>query len=195
MGDMGIDWARLAALDGLITEPVGKALARVAGSVFPPDVIVEIGSYKGKSTAYLAAGSRIGAGALVVAVDPWDLPGNPGGRFGFDQAETREAFERQLEAAGVRDAVEMRQMFSVDAARRFTRPIGLLYIDGSHTYSDVRADWLAWSRHLGPDSVVAFDDYGTPRNPGVTRLVDELIAQKNRRWVFDPAPLAIGIPQ
>lgn len=182
----------LSGLEGLISDEVGLKLAELAGSVPGTEAIVEIGSYKGKSTSFLAAGAIEGNGALVFAVDPWDTPGNAGGRFGFDKRETREAFFRQIKRAGVADQIVARQGFSRKIAATWKLPVGLLYIDGSHIEADVRADWQAWSPHLAPGAVVAFDDYRTERNPGVTRVVNGLIALQDRRWEFEPEPLAIG---
>jgi predicted O-methyltransferase YrrM len=167
--------ATLDALEGLISSEVGMALAVLASSVPANHVIVEVGCYKGKSTSYLASGAMAGGGARVYAVDPWDTPGNAGGRFGFDQEKVRHAFHRQLAQAGVTQQVTPVQAFSVDAAKRYVGPpIGLLYIDGSHTEADVLADWRAWSRELAPCGIVAFDDYNTPRNPGVKKIVDRI---------------------
>lgn len=181
----------LAGLEGLVSREVGERLAELASSVPADQAIVEIGSYRGKSTAYLASGAAVGYDAKVYAFDPWDLPGNVGGRFGFDQAETLAAFDRQIHIAGVQVSAE--KAFSIDAARRWAGPkIGLLYIDGSHTEKDVRADWQAWRRHLAPDAILAFDDYGTIRNPGVAVVVHELIQFYRGTWEFEPKPLAIG---
>lgn len=185
---------RIDALEGLVSPEVGLRLAELAAAVPVGRSIVEIGSFKGKSTSYLAAGAFFGGGAMVHAVDPWDLPGNAGGRFGFDNPETLEAFKRQIRLVDLVDRIIVHRNFSVDAARHWGRAgrnaIGLLFIDGSHTAKDVRADWLAWSPYLAHGAVVAFDDYRTPRNPGVAEVVDSLVGMS--RWEYEPKPLAIG---
>jgi len=183
----------LAALEGLVSREVGEALACLAYDVRSHHAIVELGSYRGKSTAYLAAGSAAGDGAPVFAVDPWDTPGNATGRFGFADPATREAFTRQIDAVGLAFNVTPLRGFSVDVARHWLRPIGLLYIDGSHTEKDVRADFNAWAPYLAPGAVVAFDDYNTPRNPGVAQVVDALKGDPRfGDWHDGPAPLAVG---
>ena len=184
---------RLAALGGLISHEVGMRLAELAAAVPPEACIVEVGSYRGKSGCYLGAGSRAGLGAPVFCIDPWDLPGNPNGRFGFNQRETRERFQQQVNASGLQQIVTGLRAYSRDAAMMWTRPIGLLYIDGSHTEADVRTDVLAWSPHRLPGAPMAFDDYDTKNNPGVKRFVDTLRA-KGGRWEFGPAPLMVGWP-
>lgn len=183
--------AQLRSLEGLISEEVGRRLITLAAHVPRAQSIVEIGSYLGKSAAYLATGSQLGRSAPVFCVDPWDLEGNAGGRFRFNSSGMVARFYTQLARADVLPEVTAFRAFSVDVARTWTRPIGLLYIDGSHTEADVRKDWLAWSPYLAPGAAVAFDDYRTERNPGVEKVVSS-IAGALTRWDFSTAPLAIG---
>lgn len=162
-------------LSGLIDADQGEVLRALAAAVPAGCAIVEVGSFKGKSTAFLADGARIGGGARVYAVDPWDLPGNPYGKHGFSAPEVREAFESQLKACRLWGRVSPVRAFSVDAAACYDGPpIGLLYIDGDHEEAAVRADVAAWSPHLAADHVIVFDDLDTKRNPGVRVVVDEL---------------------
>jgi predicted O-methyltransferase YrrM len=184
--------ATLADLHGLIPEAVGIRLAELAATVHPDHAIVEIGSYCGKSTCYLAHGSLAGKGAPVFAVDPWDTPGNVGGRFGYDTVATKLRFRQQVRDAGVAHQVTAFRAFSRDMARLWQRPIGLLYIDGSHTEEDVRTDLTLWSPYLVHGGIVAFDDYRTERNPGVAKVVDPLRQAGHWRWEDGPPPLVVG---
>lgn len=162
-------------LQGLITDDIGAVLRELAAQVPADQAIVEIGSYKGMSTAYLALGAKNGFGAPVFAVDPWDLPGNVYGKHGYSAPIVREEFETQLRAARVWGQVTPVKAFSTDAARDWTgSPIGLLFIDGDHQERSVRADVEAWTPYLAPGHVLAFDDIDTKRNPGVRRVVDTL---------------------
>lgn len=181
----------LASLRGLVSEEVGLRLADLASEVDPARAIVEIGSFKGKSTCYLAEGAAEGRGAKVWAVDPWDLPGNPDGKHGYTTA--RQDFDAQTQQMGLAWRITPVQGFSTAVAASWDSPVGLLYIDGSHTYQDVRDDWQAWWPHLASEAVVVFDDYGTKKNPGVTKLVDELSgAGELLRLDLDTPPLAVG---
>lgn len=167
-----------AELSGLIDAEQGAVLGRLAAEVPADQAIVEIGSFKGKSTAFLATGAKGGHGAHVYAVDPWDLPGNVYGKHGFTAPEVREAFEAQLRACRVWGQVTPIRAFSTDAARDWDGPhVGLLYIDGDHEEDAVRADVAAWTQHLADGHVIVFDDLDTKRNPGVRIVVNELVAQ------------------
>lgn len=165
----------LEALTGLLNPGIGAGLYALALECPADLAIVEVGSFRGKSTAHLAAGGKAGFGAKVWAVDPWDLPGNPYGKHGFNAPEVRESFEAQLRSVGLWSRVKPIRAFSTDAAAAWTGPkIGLLYIDGDHTEEGVRGDVEAWASHLAPGAVMAFDDYATKRNPGVKSVVDSL---------------------
>lgn len=182
----------LSSLEGLIPDAVGVRLAELAALVPSEQCIVEIGSYRGKSTCYLASGSRAGFHAPVFAVDPWDSPGNVTGRFSFAAERTREAFMAQVKQAGYSAIITPFRAFSRDMARHWLRPIGLLYVDGSHTAGDVQRDWDCWSPHLAAGAAIAFDDYRTERNPGVAIVVDKLRATAGMIWQEGPAPLVVG---
>jgi len=162
-------------LSGLIPNDEGAALAVLAASVPADCAIVEIGSFRGKSTAFLASGAKSGGGAPVFAVDPWDLPGNVYGKHGYNAPSVREQFEAQLRAARLWSRVTPIQAFSVDAAATWDGPeVGLLFIDGDH--DAVEADFEAWRPHLAADHVVALDDIDTPRNPKVREFADRVAA-------------------
>ena len=63
---------------------------------------------------------------------------------GVDPAETglapTKAIPKALDRAGMTDLVEPVRERSQDVAKRWDRPIRLLWIDGSHQYEDVLAD-------------------------------------------------------
>jgi hypothetical protein len=63
---------------------------------------------------------------------------------------------------------------SLDAAKRRSKPIHLLFIDASHKYKDVLADYQAWHGFVAPGGVIAFHDYGG-RFTGVTKTIDETV--------------------
>jgi predicted O-methyltransferase YrrM len=163
---------RVNRLSGLITPRVGMELFRLAQDVSAGTSIVEIGSYRGKSTAFLAAGAP--ASVPIYAIDLWEMLDhrewcrycNPG---------TLEQFRSQLDSVGFLHRVFAVQMFSAEAAAHYHGPpIGLLFIDGNHSKDACMTDFLSWEPLLAPGAVVAFDDLDTRGNPGVRDAVDEL---------------------
>lgn len=173
---MTTNFGALAALEGLIPEDVGRALYRFATKVPEGRAIIELGSFKGKSTCYLASGSADGFRQVVYAVDPWDLEGNVSGKHRFTEA--RDTFDRQVTFMGLDDFVNPIREFSTRFANLWHgSKVGLLFIDGDHSYENVRADFLAWNLHLAAEADILFDDYDTPRNPGVRLAIESLVTE------------------
>lgn len=161
---------------GLITEEIGEHLERFASEVPAEHAIVEIGAFKGMSTTYLARGSKAG-GSHVWSIDPWDLQPRPG-KHGYNNPQVRVEYEQNLRAARVWSRVTPIRGYSIQVAKTWDGPpVGLLFIDGDHEYNSVRDDFTAWFGHFADTTTVLFDDYNTPRNPGVKRFVDELVGK------------------
>jgi MMP 1-O-methyltransferase len=160
-----VSLTHLEQIDGLISHREGERLAWLASQV-TDGVIVEIGSYTGLSACYLAAGASV----TVFCVDLWDL----GGQKHEAKYAPREVFDTFTERTAGLDVVAHRGA-SVEVAANWDQPVGLLFIDGLHTYNGVRSDIDAWTPHLTPDARVAFHDYD-PHWRGVMRAVDEWVA-------------------
>ena len=127
------------SVDGQISRDEAKTLIHLGSNVPSNNVIVEIGTYRGRSAVALALGSRLGAGVRVYAIDPHtEFRGVMGGRFG---PQDMAALYRNLVKAQVGDTVAVVCLPSLVVARTWSkRTIGLLWIDGDHTYEAVRAD-------------------------------------------------------
>lgn len=169
----------LAELDGLISRDVGELLYAFAALVSADQAIVELGSYRGKSTCYLATGAAIGNEAPVYAVDAWSEEVSAWRYAVLAQLPSPvfEDFTAQLDKTGVRDGVHIIRSLTTLAAELYDGPpVGLLYIDGDHSRDAVLADFRAWRHHLAPNAVVVFDDFGVTKNPGVSLAVGALEA-------------------
>lgn len=168
----------LADLVGLITPEIGRTLYEYARLIDPHQPIVELGSYRGASTCWLAAGRRDATAtgrpcASVYAVDAWSIEVNTWSRY-IASAEIYE-FHRQVLSRGLGSNVIAMQGLTVEMATQYAdEPIGLLYIDADHSEEAALADFYAWQPHLARDATVIFDDYLTPQNPGVEAAVSRL---------------------
>lgn len=155
--------------------------------------IVEIGSAWGKSTVFLARGSKDAKRERVYAIDPHTgdsrllagIAHRPAGldapeyRLSAESAEysTLPGFQHTLRRFEVDDWVIPVVATSVEATAVETGPVRLLYIDGLHTYAGVKQDIEYWVPRLQPGGVVVFDDYfNAAPDVGVRRAVDEAVA-------------------
>jgi len=157
------------AAEGQVSQAECEKLMELARETPSGTVIVEIGSYRGRSTIALALGARLGAHNRVYAIDPHvEFRGVLGGEFGpADQA----ALYANLAHAGVGELVAVVSLHSLAAVRSWSeRNIGLLWIDGDHRYEAVRADYAAWSPFVTSGGTIALDDVDAP---GVQQLVRE----------------------
>ncbi len=155
--------ALVARVDGWLSEPQGRALFEAAAGTTGRGAIVEIGSWKGRSTIWLAAGAKL-AGRRVVAIDP-----HVNSREDRD-ATTVADFRKNIEQAGLSDIVEPLIMSSADAAALFEGPVELLFIDGDHSYDAVLRDAELWLPKLTEGATVMFHDVSTAAYSGPRRI-------------------------
>jgi predicted O-methyltransferase YrrM len=150
-------WQRVRAAPGFLTEREARFLALAATAAPALGAILEIGSFKGKSTVGLASvAARYGLG-VVVAVDPFTAPSSTDPNLA-GQASSYDDFRRTLAKAGLTQQVEVHRTFSRDLARDWRRPIRFLWIDGDHTYRGAKQDLDLFAPHLVDGAIVALHD-------------------------------------
>ncbi len=155
------------AIDGLIHAREGLLLYVLARRAARVGNIVEIGSYKGRSTWYLVQGLRDAASRYrVISIDPH-----------LDPVQ-RDAYFETIERYDLGDWVEPRVGFSHEVVASFgDEPVGLLWIDGDHGYSSVRKDFDDWFPQLSPGGWYAMHDTVNAWY-GPTRLARELLGHR-----------------
>ncbi len=150
-------WERVRVAPGFLTEREARFLALAAACTPGQGVILEIGSFKGKSTVGLASiAARYHLGK-VVAVDPHTAPSSTDPSLS-GQASSFEDFRLTLARAGLMDHVEVHRRLSRELAIDWSRPIRLLWIDGDHTYPGAKQDLDLFAAHLAAGGVVALHD-------------------------------------
>jgi len=168
--------ALAAGIEGWLSDQEGRLLYELARSCTGRGVIVEIGSWKGRSTVWLASGSKAGSAVPVHAVDPHT--GSAEHRPGGAPVATFEEFRANVARAGVDDIVVPLVKPSLDAAGGFAFPVELLFIDGDHAYEAVLADFRAWFPKVVDGGVIAFHD--TIGWEGPERVVEEHLYRSSR---------------
>jgi predicted O-methyltransferase YrrM len=161
-------WPVVDSIEGWLPLSEAKWLFSVAHSLPKHANIVEIGSYKGRSTCCLALGCR-GSERRVFAVDSFD--GGPD----LPKADSLPSFLQNLESCGLTNYVEAIVGLSGHVAKSWSKPIHFLFVDGSHQYEDVKADFAAFFPHVAPGGMVAFHDVINEGFPGVLRAWRESV--------------------
>ena len=160
--NMGGILEKIREVEGFLEEIEAKFLFLKAKECSKGSVIVEIGSWKGKSTICLAEGSKTGSRAKVYAIDPHTGSKEHGNVWTFPE------FKKNIAKFGHEDIVVPIVKTSRETIKDWNKPIGLLFIDGSHEYEDVKFDFEAWSPFVVEGGIVAFHDFF--RYEGVTRV-------------------------
>jgi hypothetical protein len=151
--------------------------------------IVEIGAWKGRSTAFMA---------VEIA--------NSKKKIQFDVVDTWAGSEEnihQTDALIVNDSLYQhfldnmklvenyytpKRMTSLEAAATYTdNTLDFVFIDASHGYENVKADILAWLPKVKLGGVLAGDDYSS-NWPGVVQAVNEifpLLQPNSSTWIYN----------
>lgn len=134
---------------GWLTAAQARRLWDAARLLRAPAQIVEIGSFRGRSTIVLALAAA--EGVQVVAIDP-HLGGDRGPQEYGDRPQLgeadHEAFTANLQRAGVADRVRHVRRFSQEALDDVGGEIALLYVDGAHRFVPAVADLRRWGARV-----------------------------------------------
>jgi len=154
------------AASGFLLPSEGLALhaaGLIGGRVGP---LLEIGSYCGKSAVYLGAAARE-LGTVLYTIDHHrgSEEQQPGQEY-FDakllgrdgRIDSLPALRSTLSEAGLEEEVVIIVARSRTLSTHWTTPLGLVFIDGSHTEESVRADYIGWSPHLVAGGILAIHD-------------------------------------
>lgn len=136
-------------------------------------VIVEIGSWKGKSTVALALGAASTHQEKVYAIDPH--------RIFLEEGyleDTEAEFLANINQTGLEDRIIPLMMTSAQPAHGWDRSIRVLWIDGDHRYEAAKLDFALWEPHLIDGGILAMHD--TIRKKGPKRVLWESVFRSGR---------------
>jgi predicted O-methyltransferase YrrM len=164
----------LDGVEGWLGAREAWALRQLVATVPGPAAVrvVEIGSWKGRSTIALACGAAArSGGGIVYAMDPHR--GGVAHRM-TGEPDSYDAFLANLERSGVRDAVDPTRATSREARSSVADDsVDVLFVDGSHRYQDVLGDLDAWRPALRAGARVAVHD--AVGHPGVAAALRERV--------------------
>ena len=145
-------------------------LLRDVAAAVDTGCVVEVGSYRGRSTIALSGAVR--ADVPIFAIEPHEaFTGVLGGQFG---PEDRAGFFRNMLSSGAYRNVRLVNLSSEVVTPGWDKPVSLLFLDGDHTYAGVQRDFTCWEPHLAPGATVVFDD-STDETIGPHQLITQLV--------------------
>ena len=162
-----------SGIEGWLSDAQGHALLSAAAATTGRGAIVEIGSWKGRSTVWLAEGARL-AGQRVHAIDRHTQS------LEDPVANTLAEFLENIKRAGVADVIEPLVMSSADAAAVVGGPVELLFIDGDHSLEGVRRDAEIWLPRVMEGGLVMFHDVATAGYNGPRRIFRQMVCWNER---------------
>jgi len=155
------------AAPGFMPANEGLALHAAAHEAAAYGPVLEIGTYCGKSTIYLAAAVRERR-QLVITVDHHrgSEEHQPGWEYHdpslVDQhtrrIDTLPTLRRVLFDAGIDDSVIVVVGSSSTVAAIWSTPLSMVFIDGGHTESAATQDYRRWSPHVVVGGLLAIHD-------------------------------------
>jgi glycosyltransferase involved in cell wall biosynthesis len=155
-----------AGIDGWMTHGELEWLYHQAQKV---DSILELGSWKGRSTHALLSGCK----GTVTAVDTWKGSADPRDMTNA-QAKRMDILAEFKKNVGHFKNLEIVQMDSADAAAKFReegRKFDMVFIDAGHTYEEVKRDIEMWRPFA--KVILSGHDYLPQTWMGVCQAVDE----------------------
>jgi predicted O-methyltransferase YrrM len=171
-----------ADVEGWLSADQAERLRAAAVRVRPPGRIVEIGSFRGRSTIVLRRAAA--PGVEFFAIDPHGGGDRGPQEIGADAARgeaDHEAFHANLVSAGVDDEVHHVRRASEDALGEVEAPHDLLYVDGAHRYRPARADIESWGDRTVPGGTMLVHD---AYNAVGVMLVQLRLLVPSRRWRY-----------
>jgi hypothetical protein len=167
-------------IQGWLTEAEADQLFKLSRSFVAEDrgVVVELGSWKGKSSVMLAAGLLGKRNACLYCIDPFGRDENADYQEKYydkllDQGgDIEKIFELNMTTCGVDRVVKALKGYSFEVIEGWAQPIDVLFIDTNHEYDAVLRDFTQWSVHVKRGGIVAFHD-ATEGWPGALRVVNE----------------------
>lgn len=120
-----------------------------------PGNIVEIGSWKGKSTVVLGQAVKENGRGVVYAIDPHK------GEYGLMNGKllpTFVEFRKNIKNAGLENFVKPLVKTSQIANKNWHKDISLLFIDGLHDPENALLDYRLWNKYIIDNGYIVLHD-------------------------------------
>jgi predicted O-methyltransferase YrrM len=166
-------------VEGYLSPNEMRFLALLAACPTAEGDVLEIGSFKGKSTIILAKAAALAdENAKIHAVDPMTAPSETDPDLRGDETSYTD-FQTNIKGRGVAEKIEFHHTFSYKLAETWTRPIRFLWIDGDHTYEGTKLDFDGFAPHLTDGAIVAIHDVLHEFDGGIRVYMEDILLSPN----------------
>jgi predicted O-methyltransferase YrrM len=152
---------------GFMPPDEAEALWDAAWAMAPYGVILEVGTYCGKSATWLGAAAAQRGGRVVTVDHHRGSEENQAGWEHHDPTlvdpeiglmDTLPFFRTTMHAAGLEDVVTAIVGRSTTVAALWSTPLAMLFIDGGHAEEQAQNDYTSWARFVASQGVLAIHD-------------------------------------
>jgi len=195
--------AMASGIKGFLAEDEGLKLYDLGLEACVIGPCLEIGSFCGKSTVYLGAACRRGDSTLFTIDHHRGSEEQQPGQLYFDPEiydsvkgiiNSFPLLQETLKKAGMEDNVVPMITRSGVAARNWATPLGLVFIDGGHSYQTALMDYRCWAPHLLPGGFLVFHDiYPDPAKGGQAPFEVYKLALGSGNYAELPMVNSLGI--
>ncbi|MBN2397573.1 MAG: class I SAM-dependent methyltransferase [Deltaproteobacteria bacterium] len=164
---MGIEEIESREIKGFIAKEEALRLYELAREASLIGPCLEIGSYCGKTAAYIGTGCRESGGVLFSIDHHRGSEEQQPGEEYFDPElldretgliDTFRFFRKTIDGLGLGETVIPIVARSEAVARRWKTPLGMVFIDGGHTFEAAMTDYTCWTPHILRDGFLAIHD-------------------------------------
>ncbi len=163
-------------IEGWLTPSEARGLADIAQMLPHRSVVVEIGSWKGKSTWCISYGMKKG---VIYCIDPFNAAGEEGSYEIYQNEKGKETlisqFQNNMQGVHKNVTIEVCKGYSSDFVGRIPR-INFLFIDGDHSIEGCEFDFQNYKDVVTKGGFIAFHDYYPQREElGPTWVINNLV--------------------
>ncbi len=155
------------SVKGFLAEDEADALYKATKQSSLLGPCLEIGSYCGKSTIYMGLACKENNGVLFALDHHRGSEEHQKGEMFHDPElfDSNEAlmdsfkeFRRNIRAVNLEGTVAPLVCSSDVAARQWSTPLGMVFIDGGHSLDAALNDYRCWASHIVPGGILAIHD-------------------------------------
>jgi hypothetical protein len=170
----------LQSLKHIVMRPSDKGLKELTQELPDNCIGIEIGSFAGEASRIFASSGKF---KKLYCVDPW--------KNGYDRKDVASKvvakYEKEFDKVAKQyPCIEKVKLSSDEALTLFTDKVDFVYIDGCHTYEQVKKDIQNYMPKVKTGGIIAGHDY-MEEWAGVKKAVDECLTPdavyKDSSWM------------